>query len=296
MDFRLKVFQCVANHKSFTRASKELLISQPAISKHIQELESLYKVKLFERIGTRIAITAEGELLLSHTTRILNAFESLDYEMSQLTQSISGELRIGAETNYAQYTLPALVAIYIKRNPTTKLSIISGHSCDIEAAVLNSEVDLAIISTDNKHPKLQYLPYQKDQIVSFCSSKSTLSNQKEISTNQLNQIPIVMPQIGNELLLAIEASLETNELKLQHLNITMQLDSTESIKNFIENSDTLGFTTYRAIAPEITSGKFKVIEIEGLSFNRLFQFVTPMNQKNGICDDFIRFAEKQNSR
>jgi DNA-binding transcriptional LysR family regulator len=296
MDFRLKVFQSVANHKSFTRASKELLISQPAISKHIQELESLYKVKLFERIGTRIAITAEGELLLSHSNRILNAFESLDYEMRQLTQSISGILRIGAETTYAQYSLPALAAAYIKRNPSTKLTIISGNSRDIEASVFNKEIDLAIISSDKEIGGMEYLPYQKDQIVAFCSSRSTLSDQQKISTIQLKQIPIVLPQLGNELLLTIETTLEINELKLQQLNIMMQLDNTESIKNFVENSDTLGFTTYRSIAPEIANGKFKVIEINSLNFNRLFQFVRMKNQKNEICTDFIRFAEKQNSR
>lgn len=67
MDFRLKVFHSVATNLSFTKASKELFISQPAISKHIHELEVQYKTPLFDRVGSHIGLTHAGELLLSHT-------------------------------------------------------------------------------------------------------------------------------------------------------------------------------------------------------------------------------------
>ena len=71
IDFRLKVFCSVAHNLSFTKASKELYVSQPAISKHIQELETEYSTRLFERMGTHITLTPDGELLLSHAEKIL---------------------------------------------------------------------------------------------------------------------------------------------------------------------------------------------------------------------------------
>ena len=61
MDFRLKVFHSVATNLSFTKASKELFISQPAISKHIHELEVQYKTPLFDRVGSHIGLTHAGE-------------------------------------------------------------------------------------------------------------------------------------------------------------------------------------------------------------------------------------------
>ena len=63
-DFRLKVFCSVAKNLSFTKASQELFVSQPAITKHIQELESLYQARLFERLGNKILLTPAGKLLL----------------------------------------------------------------------------------------------------------------------------------------------------------------------------------------------------------------------------------------
>ena len=73
-DFRLKVFQSVAKNLSFTKASQELFVSQPAITKHIQELESTYQARLFDRQGSKISLTEAGKLLLEHCGRILEDF------------------------------------------------------------------------------------------------------------------------------------------------------------------------------------------------------------------------------
>ena len=88
MDFRLKVFHSVATNLSFTKASKELFISQPAISKHIHELEVQYKTPLFDRVGSHIGLTHAGELLLSHTKQLLAAYRQMDFEMNLLTGQV----------------------------------------------------------------------------------------------------------------------------------------------------------------------------------------------------------------
>ena len=80
-DFRLKVFQSVAKNLSFTKASQELFVSQPAITKHIQELEAYYQARLFDRQGSKISLTKAGELLLKHSEKILDDYKQLEYEM-----------------------------------------------------------------------------------------------------------------------------------------------------------------------------------------------------------------------
>ena len=81
----------MAHNLSFTKASKELYVSQPAISKHIQELETEYSTRLFERMGTHITLTPDGELLLSHAEKILKQYKQLDFEMNLLTQRSTSE-------------------------------------------------------------------------------------------------------------------------------------------------------------------------------------------------------------
>ena len=110
IDFRLKVFCSVARNLSFTKASHELFISQPAISKHIQEIEQEYGVRLFDRNNNRITLTHAGEVLLTHAEEILGRYRQLDFDMHMLSHEHVGELRLGASTTIAQYVLPAYLA------------------------------------------------------------------------------------------------------------------------------------------------------------------------------------------
>lgn len=91
-DFRLKAFYSVARNLSFTKASQELFVSQPAVTKHVRELESLYSVRLFDRKGNSISLTEAGKLLMEHCERILDDYRKLEYDMHQLNNEYVGEL------------------------------------------------------------------------------------------------------------------------------------------------------------------------------------------------------------
>lgn len=131
-DFRLRVFSSVAKNLSFTKASQELFISQPAITKHIQELETMYQTRLFERMGNKILLTDAGRLLLEHCEKILEDYGRLEYEMNLLRNEHTGELRLGASTTIAQYVLPPLLARFIEKFPQVSLSLFSGNSSEVE--------------------------------------------------------------------------------------------------------------------------------------------------------------------
>ena len=166
MDFRLKVFHSVATNLSFTKASKELFISQPAISKHIHELEVQYKTPLFDRVGSHIGLTHAGELLLSHTKQLLAAYRQMDFEMNLLTDNFAGELRLGASTTISQYVLPPVLASFIKKFPEIKVSLLNGNSRDIEQALREGKImeeklpesGLAVIKNAGHFPFLDNWP------------------------------------------------------------------------------------------------------------------------------------------
>src|ERR1700744_4691638 len=97
-DFRLQVFYTVAKRLSFTKAAAELFITQPAVTKHINELEQQYKAKLFERRGNRIALTQAGELLLQYTEKIFELYNDAAFEINALNSHREGLLKLGAST------------------------------------------------------------------------------------------------------------------------------------------------------------------------------------------------------
>lgn len=131
-DFRLKVFLAAARTLSFTRAAAQLCISQPAVSKHIRELESRYKVSLFDRCGSRLALTGAGETLLASAERLTEGYRRLEYEMSLCASRVEGELRLGASTTVAQYVLPPVLARFTARFPGVRVSMRSDNSDGVD--------------------------------------------------------------------------------------------------------------------------------------------------------------------
>ncbi len=291
MDFRLRVFESVAENKSFTRAAEELNISQPAISKHIHELENQYQLRLFERTaGANVQITKDGEYLLTHVRRILDAYRQMEYEMNLLTAQFSGELRIGASTTISQYVLPPVLASFLKKFPHVKLTVISGNSYEIEKALKQNRIDLGLVEGVSKQPDLKYSLFLKDELVAIASAKSNLAKVDEISLKDLQQMPLVIRENGSGTLEVIKSELQHHSVKLSDLNILMQLGSTVSIKAFLDSTDSLGIVSIRSVAKDIFEGRFKVIDISEIEFLREFQFVLLQGKSGGIEEDFMRFA------
>lgn len=179
-DFRLKVFQSVAKNLSFTKASQELFVSQPAITKHIQELETCYQTRLFERQGSKISLTEAGELLLKHSEKILDDYKQLEYEMHLLHDEYIGELKLGASTTIAQYVLPPLLANFITKFPQINLSLINGNSRGVEVALQEHRIDLGLVEGIFRLPNLKYTAFLQDELVAVVHMRSKLAVADEI--------------------------------------------------------------------------------------------------------------------
>lgn len=167
-DFRLKVFRSVAKNLSFTKASQELFVSQPAITKHIQELEAAYQTRLFDRQGSRISLTESGNLLLEHCERILEDYKRLEYEMYLLHNEYTGGLKLGASTTIAQYVLPPLLASFIGKFPQVSLSLLNGNSREIEAALQEHRIDLGFVEGVFRLPNIRYTTFWKMSWWQWC--------------------------------------------------------------------------------------------------------------------------------
>ncbi len=290
-DFRLKVFCSVARNQSFTKASHELHITQPAISKHIQELEQEYGSRLFDRLGSRVELTVAGEMLLSHAEQIIDRYRMMDFDMQLLAHEHAGELRLGASTTIAQYVLPGYLATFSARFKQIKLSLFDGSTAEIEQAVGEGRIDLGLVEVRSKQPHLRYTPFMRDELVLLASTRSKWAYIDAVIPDELIRLPLVIGKHEADYLDVIEHSLAACHIRLADLNIAMQLDSAESIKQFIYHTDCLAIVSIQAALQEIKEGKFKVIDTVGFAFEREFDFVQNMSQTRDITRDFISYIE-----
>lgn len=250
-DFRLKVFLSVAKNLSFTKASQELFVSQPAITKHIQELETCYQVRLFDRQGNKISLTEAGKLLQEHSEKILEDYKRLEYEMHLLHNEYIGDLKLGASTTISQYVLPPLLANFIAKFPQVNLSLLNGNSREIEAALQEHRIDLGLVEGICRLPNLRYTTFLQDELVAVVHTGSKLSLPDEITPEDLSRIPLVLRERGSGTLDVFERALSEHNMKLSSLNVLLYLGSTESIKLFLEHTDCIGIVSIRSISLQV---------------------------------------------
>lgn len=290
-DFRLKVFKSVAEMLSFTRAAKELNITQPAVTKHINELERQLSTQLFRRQGSRISLTRQGEALLEYANRILDIYTNLNNEFCSDDREMSGTLKIGASTTIAQYVLPPILASFHHRYPNIAIKLTDGNTYQIERLLTEEKIDFGIIEGIPTNRDLHYSPFRNDEVVLVTSARNDRIGSNEIKVAELRDLDFVVRESGSGTLEVIEEALKARGIALWSLHIDMQLGSTESIKHYLYNSNDLAFVSICAVSEELKHGLLKVIYIEDLQINRTFSFASVHGKQNRLVCLFEEFIK-----
>ncbi|MBP8790573.1 MAG: LysR family transcriptional regulator [Breznakibacter sp.] len=292
-DFRLKVFQTVADNLSFTKAAKTLLISQPAVTRHINELERQLGVRLFRRLGNGIELTAEGDLLQSHARKIFSQYRAFEEELGRIQNVNSGSLLMGASTTISQYILPGILAQFKKRFPDVKVQLFSGNTETIEHMLLAEQIDLGLIEGNSNLVQIHYENFVKDEIVLVARVGNRLLQKQEMALGLLPSIPLVLREAGSGTLDVIEAALKSHNIVLSDLNVEMQIGSTEGIKHYIQNSDAAAFLSIHTITRELAANQLMIVDVRGFDIVRTLQFISLHGRSTHLTNVFKAFCLRQ---
>lgn len=289
-DFRLKVFHTVASKLSFTKAAAELLITQPAVTKHIHELEQGLGLALFKRNGNSISLTSAGEVLLHYAEKIFDNYGALETELSLLKDTSSGTIRIGASTTIAQNILPRLLALFKKAYPAVSFSFTQGNTDFITLQVIAEKLDIAIIEGNSHYPQIAYETFGRDEIVLVAKSASKLAKQTEIMAADLINIPLVLREHGSGTLDVVLKALSQVNITLKDLTIETQFQNSSSIKQYLLHSDTAAFLSIQSVLPELKHNQLSIIDINDLEIFRTFQFIQLHGNNSKLVELFKRFC------
>jgi len=293
IDFRLKVFQTAAQRLSFTKAAHELYITQPAVTKHINELEKNIGRPLFNRHGNNISLTREGDLLLTFADKIIDLYHQMDEEINHIQQTVTGQLRIGASTTIAQYILPKILAKFKAAYSNTEITLLNDNTEHIESYVLDKKIDIGLIEGTARNPLLHYEPFIQDEIVLVTRTGNHKAKKAEIKSEQLKKLPLVIRETGSGTLDVIEKALAGNHIHRNDLHIEIALGSTGSVKNYLLHSDAFAFLSVHTVLEELAHNKLSVIEVADLDIRRTFRFVCLHGQHTDLISRFKKFCLMQ---
>ncbi len=208
--------------------------------------------------------------------------------MSSLINERTGLLRVGASTTISQYIIPPLLARFHQKMQDVKVHLLNGNTEQIENALLNKEIEIGIVEGQSKNKSIKYTEFLKDELVLVCRSFHSLTNQDEISQEDLKKMHFLMREQGSGTLEVIEHALKPFDIKFSDLTIEMQLGSTESIKSYLLNSDCVAFISIHAIKKELQSNELAILDVKDLTIERFFYTIILQGKTDSLSDLFIQ--------
>lgn len=171
------IFYTVALQGNISRAANELFISQPAISKAIQKLESSLGVTLFHRSSRGVVLTEEGKLLFEQVRIAFEAIEKGEEELTRMKELGVGHLRIGVSTTLCKYLLLSYLKGFVEQYPHIKITIQCQSTFDTVKLLEEDKIDIGLIGEPKHLKQLAFYPVATIQDT-FVTTKTYYDNLK----------------------------------------------------------------------------------------------------------------------
>ncbi|KXU34055.1 hypothetical protein AXK11_08965 [Cephaloticoccus primus] len=274
-DYRLHVFKIAAEVLNFTRAARELHISQPAVTQHIKQLEEHYGQALFVRGAAGLSLTPSGQLLHEHAVQCEAVEAELEARLRADAPLLSGTLKIAASTTIAQYLLPRWLGRFKQAHPQVRLDLRMGNTEEVGAALGARRVELGLVEGLYARRELKAQPFWEDEIVVVASPRHPLAQKRRLGLADLAAAPWVLREPGSGTRAVVERALKRARVNPKKLNVVLESWSSETIKGVVETGAGLAFLSRLALRHELTVGTLVVLPVAGFSIKRDLQLLRP---------------------
>jgi DNA-binding transcriptional LysR family regulator len=266
----LRLFTSVVQQGSFSKAAAALYISQPAVSKAVQELERQLGAPLLDRSSGGIALTAAGQTLYRYAEQIFLTEQAAALELARLQGVEAGRLALGASTTIGVYRLPTLLAHFAEVYPHIRLFVDIGTTNDIVLRLLTSPLDLALVEAPVADDRLDVTPLWEDRLVVIAPPEHALAQQAEVRLDEVLQQPFIGREPDSATRLLAEKHLHARGISLP---VQIEVASNEVIKHMVQAGLGLAMVSETTIQSELASRTLVTLPIPELVIERRFSLL-----------------------
>lgn len=262
---QIRVFTAVAQQKSFTRAARELHLTQPAVSQQLKLLEAEVGLPLFEYVNRGIHLTEAGEELLRHAQQINEIIRSASESFAAMRGLKRGVLKLGAVST-AKYFTPSLLSAFRTEFPQVIIKFTVGNREEIIRQIANNEIDLVIMGRPPKELITSAEAFAKHPLVIIAAPDHPLAHAKRrVPLKQLSSENFVIREQGS----GTRASME-HVFKERGVNYSasMEVSSNETIKQAVMAGMGISFISKHTVSLELAAGKLVTLNVSGLPLLR----------------------------
>jgi len=181
----LRLIAGIAEAGSMTKAATGLHLTQSALSHQLRDIESRFNTAFFLRVGKRMVLTAAGRRVLESAGRILDELGRVEEDIRQLAQQRDGMIRVATQCNTGYHWLPPLLARFNRKHPRVSVSIMADATDRPVQALVNGQIDLAILTNDVIDPRLRLRRLFTDEMVALVSRQHPWASRAWVSPRQL---------------------------------------------------------------------------------------------------------------
>lgn len=267
---QLQILAAAAKYLSITKAAQALRISQPSVSQQLKLLEDEYGLRLYKKVRRGIELTEEGRLFLSDAESILFQVERLKKKFGTgPNDERVRSLTIGGSHSQSVSFLPQLMAVFRETHPQIQLSLRTDISRVIERLVLDSKVEIAVVTNASRFPSLAYEPYRQERVVTFASARHPLAKKERLTLADLAQAPLIIRagRVG-EMSRVEELLLKSGERQGFKPNIVMRCESPVAVKTAVKTGLGLGILYEGdAMGPDVKGGELRILKVPQLKMH-----------------------------
>lgn len=264
---RLRIFLAAAEQMHFTCAAEVLYMTQSSVSSAIQNLEEHYGLKLFDRIGRHIEITAAGRLLKIEAQKILEQVNLTERGLRELNNLQRGELKLGASLTIGNYWLPNKISEFKRQYPGIEIYCTLGNTAEIITGTVDGQFDLGFVEGKVNSSALEALDIEtigSDRLLIVVGQSHPWFSTARVSLTALTQTPWVMREPGSGTRSVFEQVLREWGIDPRDLNVVLAMSSGEMVKAVVEDGVGVTAISKLMIQKELQLNRLRSVQIEDL--------------------------------
>lgn len=290
---QLEAFVQVSESGSFSKAAKELFLTQPTISAHISSLEKELNVRLFIRNTKEVSLSDDGKDLYRYAKQITDLEKAIEERFYMDSDDGKHFITIAASTIPAQYLLPKVLMCYRERYPKEQIKIMETDSSAVVTQVVDHMVDVGFTGTVLEKKHCKYIPFYKDELAVIAPDTPEYRILKEQNRDDIDWIkrkPLILREEGSGTRKEAEKQLKNAGISMEDLDIVASIANQETIKKSVKQG--MGITVLSRLAAEDEDGLL-IFPIPGADEGRDINLVYNKNyQMTRSADRFIRIVKE----
>jgi DNA-binding transcriptional LysR family regulator len=261
---QMRVFAAVARHRSFTRAARELHLTQPAISQQVKLLEAEVGLPLLEHVGRQFHLTAAGEELLRYATQATDLLREASETFAAMRGLKRGVLKLGAVST-AKYFAPSLLSVFRPAYPEVTIRFLVGNREEIIHQIASNEIDLVIMGRPPRELITVAEPFAKHPLVIIAAPDHPLAGKRKIPLERIGKEHFIIREEGSGTRASMEHVFGDSGVPIRTL---MEVSSNETIKQAVMAGMGLGFISIHTVGLELATNKLVILNVAGLPLIR----------------------------